>query len=94
MNSRLLCHSRWWLPLVVLALCPAVASAHVGLGAEEGIVRGLAHPLTGLDHLLAITAVGLWSAQRGGRAMWLLPSMFLLFMGAVRCWASTELPFR
>lgn len=42
------------------------------------------HPFTGWDHLLAMTAVGLWAAMLGGRARWLVPSAFvgLMVMGA------------
>ena len=43
---------------------------------------GLGHPLTGLDHVLAMVAVGLWAAQSGGRALWLVPLTFVLTMAA------------
>lgn len=54
------------------------AMAHPGHG--EGAVAGLMHPLTGLDHILAMVAVGLWAAQLGGRAQWLLPASFVGFL--------------
>ena len=38
--------------------------------------EGLTHPFTGLDHMLAMVAVGLWASQIGGRALWLLPLTF------------------
>jgi urease accessory protein len=38
---------------------------------------GLLHPLTGLDHVLAMTSVGLWASQKGGRALWVWPSAFV-----------------
>ena len=41
---------------------------------------GLLHPLTGADHAVAMMAVGAWSAQMGGRAIWTVPSAFVLFM--------------
>lgn len=41
---------------------------------------GWAHPLTGLDHILAMVAVGAWSAIIGGRGVWVIPSFFLIFM--------------
>jgi urease accessory protein len=56
---------------------------------------GFAHPLTGLDHLLAMVAVGLWASQLGGRALWLLPLTFLTTMaaGAVLGFGSVALPW-
>ena len=46
----------------------------------EGAMAGLMHPLTGVDHVLAMVAVGLWAAQLGGRAQWLLPASFVSFL--------------
>ena len=45
-------------------------------------LEGFAHPFTGLDHLLAMVAVGLWASQLGGRALWLLPLTFPVVMAA------------
>lgn len=61
-----------------------VASAH-SQGHGEGLSSGLLHPVTGLDHVIAMVAVGLWGAQLGGRLMWLLPVVFPVMMavGAV-----------
>lgn len=62
-------------------LVPVAASAHPGLpGHTHGFANGFAHPLSGLDHLLAMTAVGLWAAQRGGRALWMVPLAFVSVM--------------
>jgi urease accessory protein len=71
-------------PLVVIALTALspTASAHVGDHSSMGFAAGLAHPFTGLDHLLAMVAVGLWAAQLGGRAMLLLPALFPVVMVA------------
>jgi urease accessory protein len=44
--------------------------------------EGLAHPFSGLDHILAMVAVGLWASQIGGRALWLLPLTFPAVMAA------------
>lgn len=60
-----------------LALIAAPAAAHSGHGNIGGFVAGLAHPLLGLDHMLAMAAVGLWAAQLGGRALWQVPAAFL-----------------
>lgn len=61
-------------------LFPALALAHVGVGATHGFLSGLGHPFTGLDHLAAMIAVGLWAAQLGGRALWLVPLSFVSVM--------------
>ena len=55
------------------SLLPSLAHAHVGLGDTGGFVHGFAHPLTGLDHILAMVLVGILAVQMGGRALWLLP---------------------
>ncbi len=67
------------LAVAVLAL-PTLAHAHTGLHNGFGFIAGLGHPLFGLDHLLAMVAVGLWAAQRGGRALWALPLGFVSAM--------------
>jgi urease accessory protein len=62
--------------LLLIVLFPAIATAHPS-GPTGGLWSGLAHPLSGLDHLCAMIGVGLWAAQRGGRALWLVPLAFL-----------------
>lgn len=59
---------------------PVTASAHTETGAIGGFISGFVHPLTGLDHLVAMVAVGLWGAFLGGRAMWMLPVAFPVVM--------------
>lgn len=57
---------------------PAFAHPHhLHAPGDGGLVAGLLHPWLGLDHLLAMTAVGLVAAQMGGRALWALPAAFL-----------------
>jgi urease accessory protein len=56
------------------------ASAHVGPGEAYGFVTGILHPLSGMDHVLAMVAVGLWGAQLGAPAIWVLPVAFPLVM--------------
>lgn len=56
------------------------ALAHVQQGQAAGFVAGLLHPVSGLDHVLAMVAVGLWGAQLGAPAIWLLPVTFPLVM--------------
>ncbi|HVZ03899.1 MAG TPA: HupE/UreJ family protein [Hyphomicrobium sp.] len=53
------------------------ASAHVGVGPVDTFSRGFFHPLSGIDHILAMVAVGLYAAHLGGRALWLVPSAFV-----------------
>lgn len=62
------------------ALFAAAASAHTEPGQANGFVTGLLHPISGLDHVLAMVAVGLWGAQLGAPAIWLLPITFPLVM--------------
>jgi len=73
--------------LLGLSLC-RVAQAHAGSS------QGWLHPLTGIDHLLAMVAVGAWSAQIGGRAIWLVPSAFVLCMllGGLAGFNQVDLP--
>jgi len=62
-------------------LLPAVARAHVeGGGAAGGFATGFLHPVGGADHVLAMLAVGLWGAQLGSPALWVLPVAFPLVM--------------
>jgi urease accessory protein len=69
------------LPLLFIFLVPSLAQAHPGApGHTHGFSNGLFHPLTGLDHICAMVAVGLWAAQRGGRALWLVPLTFVSIM--------------
>lgn len=65
--------------VAALAAAPA-AFAHLEGAGASGIATGLLHPLTGADHLLAMVAVGLWAAQRGGAERWRLPAAFLAAM--------------
>lgn len=58
----------------------ATASAHVESGQAAGLLTGFAHPISGLDHVLAMIAVGLWGAQLGAPALWLLPVTFPMVM--------------
>jgi urease accessory protein len=61
----------------LLFLAPTALHAHTGAGASHGLMHGFAHPLGGVDHLLAMIAVGIWAAQRQGERLWLLPVAFV-----------------
>ena len=62
----------------------SAALAHVGDHSHMGFTEGLLHPFSGLDHVLAMVAVGLWASQLGGRALWLLPLTFPVVMAVGR----------
>ena len=66
-------------------MCTAItvgtdAIAHTATGIAGGFVSGFKHPLSGWDHILAMVAVGLWGAQLGQPAIWLLPVTFPMMM--------------
>jgi urease accessory protein len=70
----------------LLALCLAgmaiaqSAFAHTGVGDTTGVLHGFLHPISGIDHMLAMVAVGLFAALLGGRALWLVPLSFVTMM--------------
>ena len=66
--------------MAVVLLYPLTAWAHIEPGQAGGFLSGLSHPVSGLDHVLAMVAVGLWGAQLGAPAMWLLPVAFPMMM--------------
>ena len=66
------------LVLALASVSPALA--HVQQGQVQGFVTGLHHPISGWDHVLAMIAVGLWGAQLGAPALWLLPVAFPMMM--------------
>ena len=79
----------------VATICvSSAAQAHVG-GHAGGFTNGLAHPLYGLDHILAMVAVGIWASQLGRPALWLLPVTFPLVMsaGALIGWSGLPFPW-
>jgi urease accessory protein len=82
-------------PLLLILGLPSIAFAHVGFGSTQGLAAGLVHPVSGLDHLCAMLGVGIWAAQRGGKAIWLLPLAFLAVMviGGILGAAAITLPF-
>ncbi|AZO57042.1 MULTISPECIES: HupE/UreJ family protein [unclassified Mesorhizobium] len=79
--------------LLVAAAMPAYA--HVGIGTTSSLMAGFTHPLSGLDHLTVMLAVGLWAALKGGKAIWAWPAAFVAVMlaGAALGMAHVPLPF-
>ena len=80
---------------LVLVLAASLAQAHTGAELESGFISGFAHPLLGLDHLLAMVAVGIWGATLGRPLVWALPVVFPLLMvvGGVLGIAGVDLPY-
>ena len=68
------------LGVLLLAAASSAALAHTESGQATGFLTGLLHPVSGLDHVLAMIAVGLWGAQLGAPAIWLLPVTFPMVM--------------
>lgn len=71
---------RFAIALAIMVLSPTLAFAHTGVGDAVGFAHGFGHPLGGLDHVLAMVAVGVLAAVLGGRALWLVPLSFLAVM--------------
>jgi urease accessory protein len=76
-------------------LLPTTAFAHPAIGPGGGFVHGFAHPMGGIDHVLAMIAVGLLAANLGGRALWALPLAFISLMvgGGALGMAAVPLPY-
>ena len=69
--------------LISIALTGALVSpalAHTGVEQTKSFPSGIAHPLQGADHILAMLALGLWSVLGGGRAIWVWPMAFVATM--------------
>lgn len=80
--------------LLLALLAPLGAMAHEGSSLPYGsFVAGLAHPVLGIDHFLAMVSVGIVSAQIGGRAIWTVPGTFVTVMalGGVLGWLDVGL---
>ena len=79
---------------IALFLTPAGAFAHPGHG-DHGLIAGIAHPVTGLDHLLAMLAVGLWAAQQQVAALLSLPFNFVgtMMLGGLLGFEGIEIKF-
>ncbi len=70
----------WACIAATLAVAVEPVLAHTTGGVGAGFLSGVTHPLTGIDHMLAMVAVGIWGTQLGRPAIWLLPMMFPLVM--------------
>lgn len=84
----------------VLSLClliafPSIALAHTGVGHADGLLHGFIHPIGGIDHVLAMVAVGVFAVVLGGRAVFLVPLSFIgmMVLGFVVGVVGIGLPF-
>jgi len=77
-RNRLMNLAGWTLAMLLAAALPA--AAHPGHVPMSGFATGVQHPLSGVDHLLAMIAVGLWAGLCGGRRAWLWPAAFVSSM--------------
>ncbi|MEX2648751.1 MAG: HupE/UreJ family protein [Alphaproteobacteria bacterium] len=87
---------------MILTLTGAVLAAMIATGAEAhtfgatgaGFDQGFLHPFSGLDHMLAMVAVGLWAAQHGRPGIWALPVAFpaVMAVGGLLGWAGVAVP--
>jgi urease accessory protein len=84
-----------WISAVFLLFTGVAAQAHILPNDVHGFGSGFAHPLHGLDHILAMVAVGLWAGQMGGRARRLVPASFVLVMalGGALAMAGLHVPY-
>ena len=71
--------NKFFIILSCLIINPSAANAH-SFFSKEGFYDGISHPVLGLDHFLAMISVGILSAQIGGRAIWTVPSTFVIIM--------------
>jgi urease accessory protein len=86
---------RTLIALSILAAATMPAFAHLDPIEHGSFAAGFSHPLFGLDHILAMVAVGLWAAMQGGRAVWIVPAAFVgtMAIGFAAAIAGVPLPF-
>jgi len=80
------------LAVAAMVLAPGGALAHTGAGHDYSFFAGLSHPFIGLDHMLAMLAVGLWAGLVGGRALWAWPAAFVGIMVAGGVLGAAQIP--
>jgi urease accessory protein len=94
--NNLFCHLKV-LQLVTLTLLllvfPSLVWAHTDIPLQNGWIEGFVHPISGLDHVLVMVAVGLWAVQIGGRAIWSMPLIFVIAMVLGGLLGMSSLPF-
>lgn len=83
------------LAAAMLLASAAPAFAHLDPTEHGSLLAGISHPLSGIDHILAMVAVGLWAALLGGRALWQVPAAFVgtMAVGFAAALSGAPLPF-
>ncbi|WP_136621109.1 MULTISPECIES: HupE/UreJ family protein [Mesorhizobium] len=86
---------RLCLSAILLLAASIPAYAHVGIGTTSSFTAGFMHPLSGLDHMTVMIAVGLWAALKGGKAILAWPAAFVgvMLIGGVLGMLHMPLPF-
>ncbi|MER8695587.1 HupE/UreJ family protein [Mesorhizobium opportunistum] len=86
---------RLCLSAILLLAAAMPAYAHVGIGTTSSLTAGFMHPLSGLDHMTVMVAVGLWAALKGGKAIWAWPAAFagVMLVGGALGMLHMPLPF-
>ena len=81
--------------ITFLAFGVVPAVAHVGHGSADSFTSGFSHPLTGIDHVMAMVLVGMWAVMKCGRALWAGPAVFVgvMLFGSVLGMQGIPLPF-
>jgi urease accessory protein len=81
--------------IILIGELPHQALAHIVVGQTDSFASGIAHPLHGTDHVLAMLAVGLWGVLAGGRAIWVWPMAFVATMlaGFIAATLGLQMPF-
>ncbi len=86
---------KFLIAVLAIILTPVAAFAHTGIGDSSGIAHGFMHPVSGMDHVLAMVSVGFFAYMLGGRALWLVPASFVVMMavGGALGIAGVAVPF-
>ncbi|GLQ07274.1 HupE/UreJ family protein [Sneathiella chinensis] len=79
----------------VLTMAASPALAHTAVGHTSGLMSGFTHPIGGLDHILAMVAVGILAIQLGGKSLWTVPAAFvgMMIVGGLLGISGLALPF-
>ena len=84
-----------FLTATIFTLAASPAMAHIGVGAVSSFTAGFGHPIGGLDHVLAMVAVGVLAAQLGGKSVWFVPASFvgMMIVGGLLGMIGVPVPF-
>ncbi|AZN97272.1 HupE/UreJ family protein [Mesorhizobium sp. M9A.F.Ca.ET.002.03.1.2] len=86
---------RTFLSAILLVAAAMPAHAHVGIGTASSFTSGFMHPLSGIDHVTVMIAVGLWAALKGGKAVvaWPLAFVGVMLAGGTLGMLQVPVPF-